>query len=160
MFEHVLKHLSFTERLDYVNDELAKVSRNLRGKYLDKKDMELAVEPIVMMLGQCFGVEEYATASANEHQIVWVMNNADIQEWEHGKIPSIKWLRTKTGYGLKDAKDECERVCSWYDKSSGSTSGISSSGDYEIKWLVSEWRIKDYQGQGSVPGRDLVIKFK
>lgn len=151
MFEHILKHLNFTERLDYVNEELAKVSRNLHGKYLDKKDMELAVEPIVMMLGQCFGVEEYATASNNEHQMVWVMTSHDIAEWEHGKISSIKWLRTKTNYGLKEAKDECERVCSWNEIPGGS---------YDLTWLVSEWRIKNYAGIGGDGIKDLVIKFK
>lgn len=151
MFEHVLKHLSFTERLDYVNEELAKVSRNLQGKRLDKKDMELAVELIVMMLGQCFGVEEYATVSSNEQQIVWVMTVDDIKEWRGGKISSIKWLRSKTGYGLKDAKDECERVCNWDEL---------PNGGYGLTWLVQEWRIKNYSGIGGDGIKDLVIKFR
>jgi ribosomal protein L7/L12 len=142
MYEHVLKHMSFPARLRFVEEELERITKIAEAQVMDKKDMELLVEPIVLLLGQAVAAEglkehqdlEYSGGVATA-PVVNRLEGSDKFEFEEalrqGKIHTIKWLREKTGWGLKESKDECERVYDWNGRG----------------WLVSSWTVPIWKGE-------------
>lgn len=137
-----------------VEDELTNVMRIVeQNPGLDKKDKELLVEPLIMLLQETVAAEgllasqvAYPSSSSSRipgkedefpraNELSPEQKRTFYEALHAGKIPLIKWYRNMMGTGLKESKDEVERVIHYINER------VEPGKTVEYQWRVDEWNI-------------------